>query len=158
MVSRYNWTISSGPGRTDPNCITFAYYSSADFVKVQHTLTNTARPLFVMKAMPDFKECILSIKRKILHVDVCLIFVVSGESGQDLASGLVGPLVVCRKGTLDKDRRRTDVDKEFALLFMVFDENESWYLDKNIETYLQENPEIFNKDEEGFIESNMMHG
>ncbi|XP_058232223.1 hephaestin-like protein 1a isoform X2 [Hemibagrus wyckioides] len=109
MVIMYNWTISSGPGRTDPNCITFAYYSSADFVK-------------------------------------------------DLASGLVGPLVVCRKGTLDKDRRRTDVDKEFALLFMVFDENESWYLDKNIEKYLQKNPETFDKDEEGFVESNMMHG
>lgn len=78
---------------------------------------------------------------------------------QDLASGLVGPLIVCRKGTLDKNsRRREDVDKEFALLFMVFDENESWYLDNNIETYLKKVPDNFNKNDEGFLESNMMHG
>ncbi|KAM9436317.1 ferroxidase HEPHL1-like isoform 2-T2 [Clarias gariepinus] len=109
-VMKYNWTIRSGPGRTESNCITFAYYSSANFVK-------------------------------------------------DLASGLVGPLIVCRKGTLDKNsRRRGDVDKEFALLFMVFDENESWYLDNNIETYLKKVPDNFNKNDEGFLESNMMHG
>ncbi|XP_053467305.1 ferroxidase HEPHL1 [Ictalurus furcatus] len=108
-VIRYNWTISSGPGHTEPNCITFAYYSSADYVK-------------------------------------------------DLASGLVGPLVVCRKGTLDKDRSRSDVDKEFALLFMVFDENESWYLEDNIKTYLRKDPEMFHTHDEKFMESNMMHG
>lgn len=78
--------------------------------------------------------------------------------GQDLASGLVGPLVVCRKGTLDKDRSRSDVDKEFALLFMVFDENESWYLEDNIKTYLHKDPETFHIHDEKFMESNMMHG
>lgn len=82
----------------------------------------------------------------------------SGGLGQDLASGLVGPLVVCRKGTLDKARRRTDVDKEFALLFMVFDENDSWYLEKNIATYMHKNPDTYDKDDEEFMESNMMHG
>lgn len=32
----YHWTVpeSSGPGVSDPNCITFAYYSTVDFVKV----------------------------------------------------------------------------------------------------------------------------
>ncbi|KAF7691727.1 ferroxidase HEPHL1-like [Silurus meridionalis] len=108
-VMRYNWTISSQPGRTEPNCITFAYYSSADFPK-------------------------------------------------DLASGLVGPLIVCRKGTLDEARRRKDVDKEFALLFMVFDENESWYLNKNIEKYLNVDPTTVDVHEDEFLESNMMHG
>lgn len=75
-----------------------------------------------------------------------------------MASGLVGPLVVCRKGTLNKSRQRIDVDKEFALLFMVFDENESWYLQDNIRTYLKKDPETFNMDDEDFMEKNMMHG
>lgn len=75
-----------------------------------------------------------------------------------MASGLVGPLIVCRKGTLDKARRRTNVDKEFALLFMVFDENESWYLESNIKMYLHKDTEQFDKEDEEFLESNMMHG
>ncbi|XP_076837341.1 hephaestin-like protein 1a [Brachyhypopomus gauderio] len=107
-VMRYNWTISAEPGPSEPNCITFAYYSSVDFVK-------------------------------------------------DLASGLVGPLLVCRKGTLDKERKRKDVDKEFALLFMVFDENESWYLDENIRNYVN-NKDTFNRDDPHFVEGNMMYG
>ncbi|KAI7800963.1 hephaestin-like protein 1a [Triplophysa rosa] len=109
-VITYNWSVpeQSGPGPNDPNCITFAYYSSVNFVK-------------------------------------------------DLMSGLVGPLIVCRKNTLNANRRRTDVDKEFALLFMVFNENESHYLDENIQTYLETEPDDFNKYEEGFMESNKMH-
>lgn len=69
-------------------------------------------------------------------------------------SGLVGPLIVCRKNTLDTNRRRKDIDKEFALLFMVFDENESHYLDENIKTYLKTEPDRSDKD---FMESNKMH-
>ncbi|XP_060717574.1 ferroxidase HEPHL1-like isoform X2 [Tachysurus vachellii] len=75
---------------------------------------------------------------------------------KDLASGLVGPLVVCRKGTLNSTRQRSDVEKEFALLFMVFDENESWYLEENINTYLGNN--TVDKNEPRFLESNLMHG
>lgn len=79
---------------------------------------------------------------------------------QDLYSGLLGPLVVCRPGTLrgkGPDRQRNDVEKEFALLFMVHDENQSWYLEDNIRTYLGVDHDTFNPDEE-FEESNMMHG
>lgn len=46
---------------------------------------------------------------------------------------------------------------EFSLLFLVFDENESWYLDDNIKTY-SKNPKRVNKENEEFIESNKMHG
>ncbi|TRZ04025.1 hypothetical protein DNTS_023059 [Danionella cerebrum] len=110
-VFTYNWTIPerSGPGPSESNCITFAYYSTTSLVK-------------------------------------------------DLMSGLVGPLIVCRKDTLDPDRRRKDVKREFALLFMVFDENESHYLDENIETYLKVNLEEFEKYREDFMEGNKMHG
>ncbi|KAM9846219.1 ferroxidase HEPHL1 [Aulostomus maculatus] len=107
------WDIpkSSGPGVSDPNCITYAYYSNVDFIK-------------------------------------------------DLYSGLLGPLVVCRSGTLfgeGPDRRRTDVKNEFALLFMVHDENQSWYLEENIKTYLGIDSDAFKPDED-FEESNKMHG
>ena len=55
------------------------------------------------------------------------------------------------------DRQRGDVEKEFALLFMVHDENQSWYLDDNIRTYLGLEPDAFTHNQE-FEESNMMHG
>uniref|UniRef100_A0A8C2JJY9 ferroxidase n=1 Tax=Cyprinus carpio TaxID=7962 RepID=A0A8C2JJY9_CYPCA len=108
----YSWFIPnrSGPGPSDPNCITYAYYSSVSLV-------------------------------------------------EDLMSGLVGPLIVCRKNTLDTDRRRKDIDKEFALLLMVFNENESHYLDENIKTYLNTDPEKYEEKYDGdFMESNKMHG
>ena len=45
-------------------------------------------------------------------------------------SGLLGPLVVCRQGALRRgtapERERGDVEKEGVLLFMVFDENQSF--------------------------------
>ncbi|KAJ8412613.1 hypothetical protein AAFF_G00129490 [Aldrovandia affinis] len=108
-IKQYQWDFPerSGPGISDTNCISFAYYSPADFVK-------------------------------------------------DTASGLFGPLVVCRKGTLDQSRQRRDVDREFALLFMVFDENESWYLGHNIQTYLNKDPSTFPMSDD-FLESNKMH-
>ncbi|XP_027766860.1 hephaestin-like protein 1, partial [Empidonax traillii] len=108
-INTYRWNVPerSGPGKTDPNCITWVYYSTANFVK-------------------------------------------------DTYSGLIGPLVVCRKGTLDERGLRKDIDREFTLLFMVFDENQSWYLKANIETYLHKNPDDFNSTE-NFVEGNSMH-
>ncbi|XP_030648847.1 hephaestin-like protein 1 [Chanos chanos] len=108
-VTQYKWNVPerSGPGLSDPNCISFAYYSDVDYVK-------------------------------------------------DVASGLIGPIVICRNGVLDKARQRLDVDREFALLFLVFDENESWYLEDNIQTYLMDS-DTLRRDNE-FLESNRMHG
>ncbi|XP_037325333.2 ceruloplasmin [Pungitius pungitius] len=74
---------------------------------------------------------------------------------KDIASGLVGPLIICKKGTLD--RHRDSSGDLYALLFMVSDENFSWYLDENIRTYIT-NPATGLKEDEDFIESNKMHG
>ncbi|XP_021237602.1 hephaestin-like protein 1 isoform X2 [Numida meleagris] len=108
-INTYRWNVPerSGPGKTDPNCITWVYYSTANFVK-------------------------------------------------DTYSGLIGPLVVCRKGILDENGLRKDIDREFTLLFMVFDENKSWYLKENIETYLHRSPEDFNYTK-NFVEGNSKH-
>ncbi|XP_067410122.1 ceruloplasmin [Emydura macquarii macquarii] len=78
------------------------------------------------------------------------------DSVKDTNSGLVGPLLVCRKGTLLRSGKQKNVDKEFFLLVTVFDENLSWYLDDNIETFLI-NPNDIDKEDEDFQESNKMH-
>ncbi|CAM5140522.1 unnamed protein product [Eretmochelys imbricata] len=74
---------------------------------------------------------------------------------KDLYSGLIGPLKVCRKGALGSDGRRKGINREFALLFLVFDENQSWYLEENVKTYAHGNQSKM-QDEE-FVESNKMH-
>ncbi|XP_013885500.1 coagulation factor V [Austrofundulus limnaeus] len=50
---------------------------------------------------------------------------------RDIHSGLIGPLLVCHEGTLHNNtlHRMT----EFVLLFMTFDESQSWYYNKNYE-------------------------
>ncbi|XP_067424284.1 ferroxidase HEPHL1 [Emydura macquarii macquarii] len=108
-INTYRWNVPerSGPGISDPNCISWVYYSTWNFVK-------------------------------------------------DTYSGLVGPLIICRKGILNEKGLRRDIDREFALLFMVFDENESWYLNENIEKYLHKCPDNFNYTED-FLEGNAKH-
>jgi hypothetical protein len=69
----------------------------------------------------------------------------------------MGPLITCREGVLNEKGRRSDADYEFALLFLVFNENESWYLDDNIKKYLNKDPRDF-KHTDDFEESNKMHG
>ena len=49
--------------------------------------------------------------------------------------GLIGPLLVCKKGTLDANGKRKDVDKEFVLLFTVSNENSAWYIERNVKEF-----------------------
>ena len=74
----------------------------------------------------------------------------------DTNAGLVGPIIIARKGAARSDGRPTDVDREFVTLFTVFDENASPYLDHNIQTFAGSAPST-KKDDEGFVESNLMH-
>lgn len=76
---------------------------------------------------------------------------------KDMYSGLVGPLIICRKGILEPCGRRSDMDREFALLFLIFDENESWYLEENVANYRPQEPGRINLQDETFLESNKMH-
>ncbi|XP_068001032.1 ceruloplasmin [Melanerpes formicivorus] len=77
------------------------------------------------------------------------------DAPRDVASGLVGPLIICRKGTMDEGSAE-GFDAEFILMFSVMDENLSWYLEDNIRTYCSE-PSKVDKDDEDFQESNKMH-
>lgn len=51
---------------------------------------------------------------------------------KDLHSGLIGPLVICKPGTLQTRRNIQPNIQEFALLFHTFDETKSWYLQENL--------------------------
>lgn len=114
--------------------------------KKKHTIFYFSKYMYFSRYLCLTNRCI-----------VCLFFFIH----QDLYSGLLGPLVVCRPGTLrlgeGPDRQRDDVEAEFALLFMVHDENQSWYKEENIRTYLGMEPDSVTEDED-FVESNMMHG
>ncbi|XP_064318834.1 hephaestin isoform X3 [Phalacrocorax carbo] len=76
---------------------------------------------------------------------------------KDLFSGLIGPLKVCQRGALRSDGIRKDVEREFALLFLVFDENQSWYLEENVERYSKGSDKEINLLDDKFLESNKMH-
>src|SRR5271155_5042319 len=47
---------------------------------------------------------------------------------RDVESGLVGVILIIRKGMAGPTGRPKDVDREFVNLFMIVDENTSWYL------------------------------
>ncbi len=53
--------------------------------------------------------------------------------------------------------QRADVDQELVLMFSVVDENISWYLPENIQTFCSD-PYGVDPAREDFQESNMMHG
>ena len=74
----------------------------------------------------------------------------------DTNAGLIGPIIVGAEGSLGPDGTPTDVDREFVTMFTVFDENASPYLDANIKQYAGV-PQSVKREDEGFIESNLMH-
>ncbi len=74
----------------------------------------------------------------------------------DTNAGLIGPIIITRRGGANPDGSPKDVDREFVTLFTVFDENTSLYLDSNIETFAGD-PGSVNPEDEEFIESNLMH-
>ena len=65
---------------------------------------------------------------------------------RDVASGLVGAIVVTARGKARADGRPVDVDREFVNLFVEFNENLSWYIDDSIKTYTSD-PQGVNKTE-----------
>ena len=66
-------------------------------------------------------------------------------------------MLICKKGTFSRDGfTRVDVDREMFLLQNVFDENKSWYLDENLRLNGID-PSTINKEDEDFVESNLMH-
>jgi len=65
---------------------------------------------------------------------------------KDVNSGLIGAIIVTKRGMALPDGRPKDVDREFVNLYMIFDENEGWFLDDNIKNHTDD-PKGVKKDE-----------
>jgi hephaestin len=66
------------------------------------------------------------------------------DEPKDVESGLIGTIIISRKGMAGPDGRPKDVDREFVNLFMLIDENTSHYLQQNIDKYTTD-PKGLNK-------------
>lgn len=50
----------------------------------------------------------------------------------DINTGLIGPIIITRKGEAKPDGSPKDVDREFIADFSIFDETDSWFVERNI--------------------------
>lgn len=75
---------------------------------------------------------------------------------KDSNAGLIGAMIITAKGKAKPDGSPQDVDREFVTLFNIFNENQSWYFDLNLKTYLDPKIKVDTNDL-FFIESNMKH-
>jgi FtsP/CotA-like multicopper oxidase with cupredoxin domain len=55
---------------------------------------------------------------------------------KDVASGLVGAIIVARRGQMNADGTPKNVDREIFALFTAFNENQSWYVQENIAAHI----------------------
>jgi hephaestin len=75
---------------------------------------------------------------------------------KDTNTGLIGPIVITKRGKITESGKPIDVDREFIFLYTIYDENDSWLLDRNIDTFAGD-PWSVDPDDDDFIESNLMH-
>ncbi|MEO8562961.1 MAG: multicopper oxidase domain-containing protein [bacterium] len=54
------------------------------------------------------------------------------DEGRDINAGLIGPIIVTRRGMARADGSPKDYDREFVADFGLFDERLSWYMDSNV--------------------------
>nr|XP_060612582.1 coagulation factor VIII-like [Anolis sagrei ordinatus] len=78
------------------------------------------------------------------------------KPAKDLASGLIGPLLICLKETMDQRGNQIMSDEARFMLFSVFDENRSWYLAENINRSCSDAANV-NPHNPKFYASNVMH-
>jgi FtsP/CotA-like multicopper oxidase with cupredoxin domain len=74
----------------------------------------------------------------------------------DTYAGLMGPLIIGARDRCNRDAVPNDVDRELVAEFFVSDENQSPYLQQNIDTFTGD-PGSVDPDDEDFNESNKMH-
>jgi FtsP/CotA-like multicopper oxidase with cupredoxin domain len=71
----------------------------------------------------------------------------------DTNAGLIGPVIISKQGMLKDNGKLKGVDREFVVVFSVFDENRSFFLKKNITAFAPQ----AEAEDEAFEESNLMH-
>ncbi|XP_075394710.1 coagulation factor VIII [Tenrec ecaudatus] len=75
---------------------------------------------------------------------------------RDMASGLIGPLLICYKESVDQRGNQMMSDKRNVILFSIFDENRSWYLTENMQRFLSNASGVQPQDPQ-FQASNLMY-
>jgi hypothetical protein len=76
----------------------------------------------------------------------------------DTNAGLIGPMVITARGRADvATATPADVDREIFSYFTVENENASPHLARNLAELAQAPHRVYDGDEEGFEESNLMH-
>ena len=63
---------------------------------------------------------------------------------KDVNAGLIGPIVITRRGMARPDGSPKDIDREFFALFMIVDENQSEYFEGNVHAHIA-NPAKLNR-------------
>jgi len=71
------------------------------------------------------------------HETSSIVWMYHGHTveSRDVHAGLMGPLIITRRGAARADGTPTDVDRELVIAFAEIDENASWYIEHNVETY-----------------------
>uniref|UniRef100_A0A8C2ZZC3 ferroxidase n=1 Tax=Cyclopterus lumpus TaxID=8103 RepID=A0A8C2ZZC3_CYCLU len=77
------------------------------------------------------------------------------DTPRDIASGLIGQILICKSQSLNIRGVQLKADKEQHAMFAVFDENKSWYLEDNIRQFCDRSK--VNKADPDFYKSNVMH-
>lgn len=54
------------------------------------------------------------------------------DEGRDVNSGLIGPMIITRRGMARPDGSPTSIDREFVAEFALYDEHLSWLWDENL--------------------------
>jgi len=80
----------------------------------------------------------------------------------DTNSGLIGPIVITRKGFANSDGSPRDINREFVTLFATFDENKSHFLQDSIIEACKGDPSLHycspsDEANHEFVQSNWMH-
>ena len=76
------------------------------------------------------------------------------SESKDAASGLVGAIIVARRGQANADGTPKDVDREIVALFTAFNENQSWYMPENVAAHISAaDQQALNKREANFSDS-----
>ncbi|KAM9356695.1 coagulation factor VIII [Symphorus nematophorus] len=73
---------------------------------------------------------------------------------RDLASGLVGTLLICNDGAIDFRGRLFHSDEDWSVIFAVFDENKSWYINENMQ---KSSLNSYNTTDPEFYDSNVIY-
>jgi FtsP/CotA-like multicopper oxidase with cupredoxin domain len=70
------------------------------------------------------------------------------DEGRDINAGLIGPMIITRRGKARADGSPVSIDREFVTEFALYDEHRSWLWDENVKRLYGDPKNYDDKDEE----------